>query len=842
MSIFIKKKDSILSGVSITFVALIPTLAISLCTNAVARDFFDPAFIKSVGQDPSSLPDLSAYGSTNSQAPGEYRVDIVLNNEYKETINVLFIEDNNEKKIVPCLSMAKLSTYGLRLDAFPLVKEDAKGCADTSSIPNFTVDFNFNTQQLLLSIPQAALSNAAQGYVPPEEFDDGINALLTNYQFSGGQDFDSKDENYSLNLQSGINVGPWRLRNLSTWNKSGGDKGDIDSVYLYAQRNITPLKSTLVVGESSSLSSIFDGVPFTGVQLATDTDMIPESLRGFAPIVRGIARTNARVVIRQNGYQIYQAYVAPGAFEITDLYSTGGNGDLYVTVEEADGGKQQFVVPFASLPLMLREGQMEYELTSGKYRPFDDHTDETPFTQATISYGILSNTTAYSGIQAASNYQALVFGAGQNMGDLGAVSADVTQAWSKMQDEEKTSGQSWRIRYGKNILETGTNITVAGYRYTTQGFNTLSDVLNTYNDLTNGYTTRSVRNRTNITVSQSLGRDLGSVSLTGLFEDYWDNKRRNHSLNFGYNGGFRNINYYLGYSYNRYTWNYGNSGKSAEDNHIFSLNVTIPLGDWLPNTYAGYNMTNSSPGSTEQYVSLSGTSLEDRNLDWNVQQGYSNRENASGSVYSNYRGSLGSIYGGYSYSKNSQMLNYGLSGGVLVHADGVTLGQEMSETAVLVKAPGLSNVRLATDTTVETDYRGYAILPFVIPYHRTNVALDSTTLADNMELPNTIKKVVPTRGAIVRANFAGNIGRRAFLILKMASGDAVPYGAMVTSSPDKESQASIVSDGGMVYMSGLKDSGVVYAQWGAKTGQQCKASYDLTTTVGSIAQTTAVCR
>jgi outer membrane usher protein len=254
---------------------------------------------------------------------------------------------------------------------------------------------------------------------------------LTNYQFSSGKDYEANNEYYNLNLQSGLNIGPWRLRNLSTWNKSAGAKSDWDSVYLYAQRSIIPLKSKLVMGESSSLSSIFDSVPFTGVQLATDEDMIPESLRGFAPIVRGIARTNARVVIKQNGYQIYQAFVAPGAFEITDLYSTGGNGDLYVTVEEADGSRQNFVVPYASLPLMLREGQMEYEITSGQYRPYDDNIDEKPFTQATISYGALSNTTFYTGIQAASNYQALAFGVGQNLGDIGALSADVTEAWSK---------------------------------------------------------------------------------------------------------------------------------------------------------------------------------------------------------------------------------------------------------------------------------------------------------------------------------------------------------------------------------------------------------------------------
>ncbi len=335
---------------------------------------------------------------------------------------------------------------------------------------------------------------------------------------------------------------------------------------------------------------------------------------------------------------------------------------------------------------------------------------------------------------------------------------------------------------------------------------------------------------------------LGSLSVSGIFEDYWDSNRHNNSLNVGYNGGFRRFNYYAGYSYSRYSWSNNGSSRTAEDDHVFTFNITVPLSDWLPKTYATYNVTNSSPGSTDQYVSLSGTALENDKLDWNVQQGYSNREDASGGVYGNYRGSMGSVNGGYSYSKHSQLVNYGMSGGALVHADGITLGQEMSETSVLVKAPGLDHVRLENDETVETDYRGYAILPYVTPYHRTSVTLDSTSLSDNMELPNTTQKVVPTRAAIVRANFEGSIGRRAFLILKRTSGENVPYGATVTPALDKKAQASIVSDGGMVYMSGLKDTGDVYAQWGTKAGQNCTASYNLADQSANIAQVSAVCR
>ncbi len=142
-------------------------------------------------------------------------------------------------------------------------------------------------------------------------------------------------------------------------------------------------------------------------------------------------------------------------------------------------------------------------------------------------------------------------------------------------------------------------------------------------------------------MSQSLGANTGSLTISGLFEDYWDSGRRNNSLNIGYNGGARRFNYYFGYSYNRYSWSNGGSGRNVEDDHLLSFTISVPLSEWLPNTYASYSINNSNPGSTDQYVSLNGSALENNNLDWNVQQGYSNREDATGSVNATYKGSLG---------------------------------------------------------------------------------------------------------------------------------------------------------------------------------------------------------
>ncbi|MBZ3661310.1 fimbria/pilus outer membrane usher protein [Salmonella enterica subsp. enterica serovar Kentucky] len=76
----------------------------------------------------------------------------------------------------------------------------------------------------------------------------------------------------------------------------------------------------MTAGDSYTPSALFDSLPFRGLQLASDDNMLPDSMKGFAPTIHGIARSNAQVTIRQNGYIINQRYVPPGAFTINDLY------------------------------------------------------------------------------------------------------------------------------------------------------------------------------------------------------------------------------------------------------------------------------------------------------------------------------------------------------------------------------------------------------------------------------------------------------------------------------------------------------------------------------------------
>lgn len=818
--------------------------------NAMARDYFNPDLVELDNPQNGGKADLAAF-EAGSQAPGTYHVDVMLDNELVDTRDIEFKTSgapNDEGKLEPCLTVEQLKEWGVKTELFPALAVDNERCANLHAIPSGSTEFQFGAQRLLISIPQAAISRQARGYVPPEQWDDGITAALLNYSLSGANNRsrngsrDTSNTQYA-NLRPGINIGPWRLRNYTTWSRDEDGKDKWDSVYTYAQRAIVPLKAQMTLGDSTAPADVFDSMPFRGAQLASDDDMQPDSLKGYAPVVRGIARTNAQVIVRQNGYEIYQTYVAPGAFEITDMYPTGGAGDLQVTIKEADGSIQQFTVPFASLPVLQREGRFKYAVTGGQYRSYNSSVDKTPFAQITGIYGLPYGLTAYGGGQTSSHYQSVAAGMGKNMGDLGAVSVDVIQAWSTPQNLPSDSGQSWRARYSKNFVETGTNFAIAGYRYSTKGFYGMQEVLDSYGD--SGVMQNRRRNRMELTMNQSLGGSLGSIMVSAVREDYWSSGRAMESWSLGYNNFWNGISYGLTYTSTRNgtPGTYGNP-TSYDKDRMVAFNISVPLEKFLPQTWANYSVSNSKNSGTTHTVGINGTALDNNALNWNIQQGYgSDNVGYSGNVNGDYKGTYGEVTAGYSYDQNNERLNYGIQGGVIAHADGVTLSQPLGETNVLVKVPGAKGLTVRNQNGAKTDYRGYTAINNVSVYRKNDIVLDPESMSDNVELDLTTRTVVPTRGAVVRAEYTANVGQRALFTLLRGNGQPVPFGAIVSVNGIKNS-GFIVGDNGQVYLTGLGENVDLIAQWGEGTDKQCRASYALkpSDTKNNIAVVSTVCR
>ncbi|UZE26233.1 fimbrial biogenesis outer membrane usher protein [Pseudomonas sp. B21-056] len=794
----------------------------------MAEDYFNPHALEIDTTGQGSV-DLQHFSSQGGQLPGTYRVDIYVNDNRVTQRDVTFVDV--EGKLQPEVTPQQLQEMGVKLEALPNLQKLPATQIITrlqDYIPDASSRFDFSRQRLDISIPQAALTSEARGYVDPATWDQGITAGLLNYNFSGANTSrdgrSGTDDNYYLNLRSGVNLGEWRLRNYSAFNQSNG-QSNWDNVNTYAQRDVQSLKGQLTLGDSSTPSDVFNSVQYRGAQLASDDNMFPDSLKGFAPVVRGIAQSNAQVTVRQNGYIIYQTYVAPGAFAITDLYPTSSSGDMEVTIKEADGTERRSLQPFSAVPVMLREGRLKYSATAGEYRSNASESSNPTFAQGTLIYGMPHDTTLYGGLLGSDKYAASSLGVGHGFGDWGSISTDVTQAKTELRDGSKHSGQSYRFQYAKDIAATGTAFTLAGYRYSTSGYYDFQEANEidpgNFNNWRGLYNKRS---KAQINVSQSLG-EYGNFYVNGYQQDFWRQKGYERSVSAGYTAGYKGVTYGVDYTYTQAPTYEGRNSKDQQ----LSVSVQVPLEKVLPNSWARYNLSTSKRGNTTQDVGLSGTALADNNLNYNVQQSYANQGvGGSGGASANYKGTYGEAMAGYNYDRNSQQVNYGLQGGVVAHPYGVTFSQQQGETLALVRAPGASGVKVQNNTGVKTDWRGYAVVPYVSTYRQNRVTLDGETLADDVDIESTTKTVIPTKGAVVLANFQTRSGSRAMITLKH-QGKPVPFGATATVVEDTMAtpNSAIVGLDGEVFLGGVPDAGQLQVKWGDRADQQCKVDFTL---------------
>jgi outer membrane usher protein len=825
---------------------------------ANAELYFAPELVSA---DPQTVADLSRFEKSGAQLPGNYQVDIYINGKRSANRNLDFIDANAVKGntldggkaasdirdntgLMACLTLAELERLGVNVKPF-LASSDItpEQCISPGKyIPDAFTIFDFPRMRLDVSIPQAAMQNGARGEIAPERWDEGIDAALLNYSFSGNtsQGSNGDSSNHYLNLNSGLNIGAWRLRDFRTWNDSNSPyyhRREWQHIKTYAERTVSPWRSSLLLGDSSTSGDVFDSLGFRGVQIATEDSMYPDSLRGFAPMVRGTAHTNARVSIRQNGYTVYQTFVSPGEFIINDLYPMSSSGDLEVTVTEADGNIQVFIVPFSSVPILQREGHLKYALTAGRYQAASSNYRNPEFVQGTFIWGGPHNITLYGGVQYTQNYLSGLLGGGLNLGVMGALSADVTIADSTLADGSRQQGQSLRFLYARSLNSLGTTFQLTGYRYSTRGFHTLDETTltemsgwrndidrvdaegrpykRTYTDYYNLYNNK--RAKIQASISQRVG-EQGSIYLSGSMQTYWNAQGASDSLQVGFNSAIGSVSYNLSYSYTR------ESSLPEADQSVF-LSLSIPLftgGDGNSHSiYATYNTSRSRDRKTTQQAGLSGTLLDTKNLNWSVSQGYEQSEGNSGNLSASYQGGYGNRSLGYSYSNNYRQVNYGVSGGAILHKEGLTLGQSFGETSVLIAAPGMSDVAVENETGVKTDWRGYAIKPYASIYRENRVALDLSSLDEQTDIDDSVSRVIPTKGAVVQASFIGYTGSR--ILMGLTYNDKpLPFGAMVTAGE----RGGIVGDDGQVYLSGMPDKGMVRAEWGGAE-KHCTSQYSL---------------
>lgn len=799
-------------------------------------------------QDGQNQIDVSRFAYGSNVMPGKYHIDILVNQEIVSHQEVTFKENGqNKNNVEPCLTPDIIKSIQLDVEKLPFdVRKGATElaiCTDLALIiPDATVKFDSDKQQLNIEVPQVYLQHTARGNIDPALWDSGVPALMLGYYMNGyeshNSDTDTSRSFYS-SLNAGLNIGKWYLRHTGSYNWDQDTGGKYQSNNTYVQRDIESVRGRLYVGQYYTSGQMFNTVSYTGAQLASDDRMKPASQRGYAPEIRGVAKTNAKVTVRQSGNILYQTTVAPGAFLIDDLGQTGYGGDLEVIIEEADGSIQQYAIPYSSLAQSLRPGAQQFTATAGKLNDYNVSA-KPMFYETTFMRGLTNILTAYTGAQYSQNYQAVLAGAAVGT-PVGAVSADVTQAWSHIGgDTGNLAGQSYRVSYSKLINETNSNITIAAYRYSSSGYMDLQTAVQTRDAVKhedNPDTVWRSKNQFSLSLNQGLPAGLGNLYISSSMQNYWNN------------GSGYNTQYQIGYS-NNYKWlNYSinasrNKAGNGQDQTTWYLTLSMPL--WPGHSgsmpYVSMRYNQDSDGGRGEQANLSGSFGSDRQYNYNVSGSHDNYSGSSGNVSGSWTGSKATINGGYSTGSGYSSTSVGMSGGVVVHSGGVTFSPYSSDNYALIEAKGAEGAKVSGSTGTTVDSSGYALAPSLVPYQENHVAIDPEGSDLGVEFENTAQNVVPRAGSVVKVKFNTHTGTP-LLITSTSKGEPLPFGADILD--DENTYIGAVSQGGVIYVKVSKPKGILTVKWGDDGNSHCQVAYALKpteTSKNAIQRFTSICQ
>ncbi|STO59119.1 fimbrial usher protein [Canicola haemoglobinophilus] len=554
-------------------------------SNDVANDNveFDPAFLR--GNENNTI-DITRFQGKNSIAPGSYlEIDVYVNNEKKGTSDLIFRQDENDE-VHLCLTEQLMDIFDLKNSSYQFDHAklaDVAQCINTEkAIKDSHVHFDLAKFRLDLTLPQALTNRRPVGYTSPKLWQNGIPALFVNYNLNYYRSFLSNASPISslyLGVRGGLNYAGFSLVHTGSkaWQRTKSFT-DVDkkyqSVETYLRKAVPTLKSEILIGDIGTSGHLLDGFSLRGIRLGSDDRVLPTSQQGYAPVVQGIAKSNALVTIKQGGYVISQVNVPAGPFLIDDLYPSASEGDLEVEITESNGEKRQFVVPFASLVQLVRPNQFKYQLAYGDFRYGSKVYHDRVF-QGQLQYGLMNNLTLNSGLSLNKNYKAYLLGFGLNT-KLGAFVLDGTYSDAKL-NQDRFKGYSVRASYSVKVAPTDTFVTLATYRYSSRNFYTLTETVVTNNRTVNNTGSISLynqityrpKNQFQITLSQGFGDKLGRLYFQTSTKTFWRSKNKQRQLSLSYSNNIGNFNYHLGTSYSKELF----GRKYAE----FYLNISVPF-------------------------------------------------------------------------------------------------------------------------------------------------------------------------------------------------------------------------------------------------------------------------
>ncbi|MBS7560114.1 fimbrial biogenesis outer membrane usher protein [Pseudomonas sp. RC4D1] len=750
--------------------------------------------------------DLEKFQKGTAILPGDYLADIFVNGLVVGRKNIKFIS-LPDGDTVACFTRSLLDVFGINVESILSATHNDDGCLVLpDTVSGSSVVFNMQSQELLLSVPQVAMRRVPRGYVDPDTWDPGSTAAFLKYNLNTTHNLkgDTPDAAY-LSLDSGFNLGRWRIRNNGSANWMPPYGAEYKNQNTFIQRDLSSLESQLTLGETHTTGDLFDTLFYKGAQLSTDDRMFPRSLRGYAPVIRGIARSNARVIVRQGGNIVQESIVAPGDFVIDDLYSNGNNGDLVVTVIEADGSQQVFVVPYTSSSQLLRPGISKYSLTVGQLN--STYLNAPPnFIQSTFQYGLSNIFTGESGALISENYAALLAGLAMNT-SLGAVAVSLKKTNTKLVSGSE-QGESLRLLYAINSVRFGNSFILASNWNSLLGHRSLYEAAQQVEIESNsisGVEYSKVRNRLSLSSNQRLGR-WGQLGFSMLSQSYWGTSGRDIQYQFSYSANLDKVSISLSANFS-----------GMDISYLLSMGLPFEFGSKNRIVRLSSQVRRDALGQLEEDIHLSGSAGE-YNYGLGVQHSAATGSIDS-SIFGQYQGTKSNVSASLTQRDGNSALGGNFSGSAIAHPSGLTLSPFRSDTIAVVSAAGAQGAQVMGFPGVKLDRYGSAVIPYLRPYEINEVGIDPHGASMDVEINEFSRRVAPTAGAVLNIDLSTSTGRALLFNVSLEDGTLLPYGADV-SLPDGQ-PLGVVAQGGQLYTRVPGNINELIITWGDGVHRQC---------------------
>lgn len=746
------------------------------CVPEAAHAAFDAETLKARGIDPAAVSSLP--GPAQFMA-GATVVSLTLNGRAVGRVPASF--DANGQL---CLTPEFLQAAGLLVSAQSSTEGATPPACPRAFLerwPTTLVTLKPNALAVDIAVDPQAVVRMSEA---PVEYGKGGRAAVLNYDilasnstYHGGQ-----SRYVQAQLESGFNAGDWIFRSGDVYSSYNG-RALWNHVDAYVQRTFDARQQVLQAGQINLGGSLFGGLAINGVQVMPEQALRQQA--GPRPVIRGIARSQARVDVRQNGISLYTTVVPPGEFTLTDVTPRWVTYDLIVTVYESDGEERSFVVPAATLGqagvgpaagLSAAVGQMR---ATGGARTGKQSV-------AAVEYGVQVNDRLNLTAGGVASNKHVATGARV---DAILPGASALSAQARVSDDRNAGerGMQWSLN-GSTRLPLDISLS-ASYLQNSKGYRDIGESPALIRRHGDGEPGRPVYGGGRVARQMSGGvswsnptfgglsanvtestTDRGDVFRRGMLSWGRSFDRVNVSLalerDLGSSTGRGGSAAYLSVSLPLGRNSVSASMQRRDGRDSRTLSTTAPLGD-----DASYGLSASTDGHGASYSGTLNTNLR------YTQAGVAANVHPGGNSYSGR-----------------------LRGGVVGHGEGLTLSpHRVQDTYAIVSVPDVPGVRISTPAgAVWTDGSGQAVVPTLTAYGTSRVQVSTPSLARNVDLINGVREIEAGRGSVSKINFEVSRVRRVLLTAVNAAGEPVTKGGSVLNA--RGEFVTLAGNGGQIFL------------------------------------------